>query len=269
MITSSSNAQVKRVIQLNRRAKERRSSGIFVAEGRKMFLEAPREWLERVFVTEIFENEHKDLLNGIDYEVVEQRIFAQMSDTQTPQGILCLVRMPSYSLAEILAHPCPLLLVLEDLQDPGNLGTIVRTAEGAGVTGILLSRNTVDLFNPKTIRSTMGSVYRMPFLYVDDLCGVLPELGRRGIRTFAAHLRGENTYDGESYTGGTAFFIGNEGSGLSDSLSCRADSLIRIPMEGQVESLNAAVASAVLMYEAFRQRRALGGRKGYPARSEQ
>lgn len=263
MITSSSNAQVKRVAQLNRKSKERRLAGVFVAEGRKMFLEAPREWLESVFVTENFENEHKELLNGIDYEVVEQRIFSQMSDTQTPQGILCLVKMPAYSLKEVLDHPSPLLLVLEDLQDPGNLGTIIRTAEGAGVTGILLSKNTVDLFNPKTIRSTMGSVYRMPFLYVDDLCQVLPELKRRSIRTFAAHLQGKNTYDGESYIGGTAFFVGNEGNGLSRRLSDCADCLIRIPMEGQVESLNAAVASAVLMYESCRQRRRAGdgGRK--------
>lgn len=255
MITSSSNAQVKRVIQLNKKAKERKKQQIFVAEGFKMFQEAPKEWVERVFVTEVFLNEHKELLLGIDYEVVEERIFNQMSDTQSPQGILCLIRMPTYSLEEVLAGERPLCMILEDLQDPGNVGTILRTAEGAGVTGILLSRSTVDVFNPKTIRSTMGSVYRMPFVYVDDLCDALPELKARGIMTYAAHLKGENAYDGEDYSKGTAFFVGNEGNGLSEHLSRQADRLIRIPMEGKVESLNAAIASSILMYEAYRQRR--------------
>lgn len=255
MITSSSNAQVKRVIQLNKKAKERKKQQVFVAEGLKMFQEAPKEWVEQVFVTENFLIEHKELLLGIDYEVVEERIFNQMSDTQTPQGVLCLIRMPAYSLEEVLAGECPLCMILEDLQDPGNVGTILRTAEGAGVTGILLSRSTVDVFNPKTIRSTMGSVYRMPFAYIDDLCAVLPELKAREIMTYAAHLQGENAYDGEDYSKGTAFFVGNEGNGLSEHLSLRADRLIRIPMEGKVESLNAAIASSILMYEAYRQRR--------------
>lgn len=255
MITSSSNAQVKRVIQLNKKARERKKQQIFVAEGPKMFQEAPKTWLEHVYVTGNFENEHKTLLEGIDYEVVEDKVFAQMSDTQTPQGVLCTIKIPSYSLDQVLGGENPLCMVLEDLQDPGNAGTILRTAEGAGVTGILLSKNTVDLFNPKTIRSTMGSIYRMPFLYVNDLCEVLPEFKRRGIRTFAAHLKGTCDYDGADYQRGTAFFVGNEGNGLSDSLSSKADTLIRIPMEGEVESLNAAIASSILMYEAYRQRR--------------
>lgn len=257
MITSSSNAQVKRVIQLNKKARERKKQRIFVAEGRKMFQEVPKTWLEHVYVTENFKNEHKNLLSGIDYEIVEDNVFSQMSDTQAPQGVLCTVKMPSYSLNQVLGGKNPLCLVMEDLQDPGNVGTILRTAEGAGVTGILLSKNTVDLFNPKTIRSTMGSIYRMPFLYVEDLCEVLLEFKRRGICTFGAHLKGTCNYDSADYQKGTAFFVGNEGNGLSDRLSSQADTLIRIPMEGKVESLNAAIASSILMYEAYRQRRTL------------
>ena len=97
-------------------------------------------------------------------EIVDDRIFRQISDTKTPQGILCLLRCPHYRLEKILEKENPLLMVLEDLQDPGNVGTIIRTAEGAGADGILLSKNTVDIFNPKVIRSTMGSIYRMPAL---------------------------------------------------------------------------------------------------------
>lgn len=255
MITSSSNTQVKRVVQLNKKARERKKQQVFVVEGWKMFREVPKQWLLQAYVSESSVSGHESLLENVDYEVVEDRIFAQMCDTQTPQGVLCLVQMPSYTIDEVLSGDRPLCMILEDLQDPGNVGTIFRTAEGAGVTGILLSKNTVDLFNPKTIRSTMGSIYRMPFYYADDLREILPELEKRGIFTYAAHLRGTCDYDACDYQRGTAFFIGNEGNGLSDGLTECARRLIRIPMEGEVESLNAAVASTVLMYEAYRQRR--------------
>ena len=149
----------------------------------------------------------------------------------------------------------PFLLILENLQDPGNLGTILRTAEGAGVTGVILSKGCVDLYNPKTIRSTMGSVYRVPTLYTEDLCQTVEVLKKHGICSYAAHLKGANFYDQENYQSGTAFLIGNEGNGLTEELTEKADTLIRIPMEGQLESLNAGVASAILMYEAYRQRR--------------
>ena len=120
---------------------------------------------------------------------------------------------------------------------------------------MILGRGTVDLYNPKTIRSTMGSIYRVPTLYTEDVCQTAQQLRSHGVRTFAAHLRGKTCYDQEDYRGGTAFFIGNEGNGLSDELSSRADTLIRIPMEGKLESLNAGVAASLLMYEAYRQRR--------------
>ena len=233
MITSSSNAQVKNIIALNKKAKERREQDVFVAEGWKMFQEAPREWLKKVYVSESGSKMH----------------------TKTPQGVLSVIRMPHYTEEEVMDNgKTPLLMVLEDLQDPGNVGTIIRTAEGAGVTGIIMSRGTADIFNPKTIRSTMGSIYRMPFLIVDDAVGFVKGLKARKICTYAAHLHGVHSYREEDYTKGTAFLIGNEGNGLTDAMAEAAECLIRIPMEGKVESLNAAIASAVLMYEAHGQR---------------
>ena len=124
-----------------------------------------------------------------------------------------------------------------------------------GIGGVFLTKTCVDITNPKVIRSTMGSIYRMPFLYVEDVVSLEKKLKEKGIRSFAAHLKGENSYDHESYKGGTAFFIGNEGKGLTDQAADAADCLIRIPMCGKVESLNAAMASGILMYEAARQRR--------------
>ena len=160
---------------------------------------------------------------------------------------------PSYDLEALLEDPNPVFLVLEDIQDPGNLGTMLRTGEGAGITAVIMSKKTADLFNPKTIRSTMGSVYRVPFCYVEDLKAVIEKMHAAGIQTYAAHLQGKNSYTQECYSAKTAFLIGNEGNGLSDEIAALAMCKIRIPMEGQVESLNAAVSAAILMYEAKRQ----------------
>ena len=257
MITSVNNGQVKNIIQLNQKTKARREQGLFVAEGRKMFGEAPADWIEKVYVSETLTSDPAlmEQVEKLPYDIVTDSVFRQMSDTQTPQGILTVLRRPSYTLEDILGGKNPLVMVLEDLQDPGNAGTILRTGEGAGVSGVLLTRTCVDITNPKVIRSTMGSVYRMPFLYVESVVSLTQELKKHNIRTFAAHLKGRNSYDQESYTGGTAFLIGNEGKGLTEEAANSADGLIRIPMCGKVESLNAAMASGILMYEAARQRR--------------
>lgn len=257
MITSVNNGQVKNIIQLNQKTKARREQGLFVAEGRKMFGEAPRDWISKVYVSEALTSD-KELMEKVEqlpFETVADNVFRQMSDTQTPQGILTVLKKPSYTLEDILKGDNPLIMVLEDLQDPGNAGTILRTGEGAGVSGVLLTKTCVDITNPKVIRSTMGSVYRMPFLYAESVVLLKQELAKRNIRTFAAHLKGQNTYDQEAYRGGCAFLIGNEGKGLTEEAANAADCLIRIPMCGQVESLNAAMAAGILMYEAARQRR--------------
>ena len=250
MITSSSNQQMKNITALMKKAKERKSLNLFVVEGRKMFEEVPPEWLSKVYVSERFleEPEAEQLLAG----------FKSISDTQTPQGILCLVRMPQYPLSDLLRGNRTHLLIVESIQDPGNLGTMLRTGEGAGITGIIMNRTTVDLFNPKTIRSTMGSIYRVPYYIADDLAETIGELKRQKVGIYAAHLKGQMQYDEPSYCKGTAFLIGNEGNGLSDEIAGLADTYVRIPMEGSVESLNAAVSAALLMYETNRQRRRNG-----------
>jgi len=252
-------------VQLNQKAKVRRTEDVFVVEGVKMFLEAPRDRIQEVYISESFENadaqgtsrleECKEKLASTGYEVVTDEIFKKISDTQTPQGILCVIRQYHYRLEELLRKENAFLLVLEDIQDPGNLGTIMRTGEGAGIDGVIMSKNTVDLYNPKTIRSTMGSIYRMPFVYVEKMQETLLELKKAGVHTYAAHLNGRHSYTQEDYREKTAFLIGNEGNGLKEETAKAADTYIRIPMDGQVESLNAAIAAALLMYEGRRQRK--------------
>ena len=263
MITSNSNPKVKQVIQWQNKSKERRSAGIFLTEGYKMFEEAPEESIQQIFVSSdvldkiVAHPEMREKLGRIGYETVTSDIFTRMSDTRTPQGILCVVKRPQYTLEQLLQEKAPLLVVLEDLQDPGNLGTIIRTGEGAGITGVIMSGHTVDIFNPKAIRATMGSVFRVPFIYVDDLSETVRILHSSGVHTYSAHLEGKAQYVDFSYREATAFLIGNEGNGLTEEIAGQAERSLKIPMEGRVESLNAAVAASLLMYEAYRQRRSL------------
>ncbi len=256
MITSSSNAKIKNIVQLNTSSRARREQGVFIAEGTKMFLEAPEGSIRQAFVSESYYQRCTDRtrLESVPYEIVEDSVFKKAADTISPQGILCVIEQKHTELDELFAVAKPLFIVLEGLQDPGNLGTVIRTGEGAGVTGILMDRNTADVYNPKVIRATMGSVYRVPFLYVEDLQTILHRMRERQIHIYAAHLQGKRYYYEEDYRGGSAFLIGNEGNGLSEATAECADKLIRIPMQGQVESLNAAVSASILMYEAMRQR---------------
>lgn len=259
MITSASNVQVKRIIGLLGRAKNRCKEQVYVVEGSKMVLEAPKNLVEKIYISQAYEAQHADFYNvvGVEasrVEVVSDSVFHQMSDTKTPQGIMAIVKMQQYSEHDILGGENAFVMVLEDIQDPGNLGTILRTGEGAGISGVIMSRNTVDIYNPKTIRSTMGSLYRVPFLYTDNLAETIGTMKALGIKTYAMHLNGQNTYAQKDYRGKCAFFIGNEGNGLKAETAALADELMRIPMEGSVESLNAAISSAIIMYEVNRQR---------------
>lgn len=262
MITSTGNARIKAVVNMRQKAKARREADAFLAEGIKMFLEAPVERIREVYISESFSCQEEgwrsaieEKLKKVPCETVSQEVFCKLSDTCSPQGILCILQGYHYEMCDLLKKENPLLLLLEDIQDPGNLGTMLRTGEGAGIDGVIMSRDTVDIYNPKTIRATMGSVYRVPFLYTDNLKQVMKRLQEKKIQIYAAHLKGEGFYDTWDYTGGCGFLIGNEGNGLKKETADLADHYMKIPMEGKVESLNAGVAAAVLMYEAARQRR--------------
>lgn len=260
MITSVANSRVKNVISLIKKAKSRKEQGVFVVEGIRMVSEAPKDRIKELFVSESFlkREENRSFLEKevkVPFEAVKDEVFAKMSDTVSPQGILCVLRMMEHNLEQMLEQKEGTFLVLEDIQDPGNLGTMLRTGEGAGIAGVIMSSRTVDIYNPKVIRSTMGSIYRVPFCYVDDLPAAIRLLRKRGVATYAAHLSGDRYYDECFFDGQIALLIGNEGNGLSDEITSLAEYRLKIPMEGWVESLNAAISAAVLMYEAHRQKR--------------
>ena len=264
-ISSPANEKIKLVTQLQSKASARRKQKMFVVEGIRMYEEIPASELVATYVSEKYydetikagklSKEAKANLSIRDYYIVADSVFKNMSDTVTPQGILAIVKQKEYSLEDIINNgKDKVFIVLESIQDPGNLGTIVRTAEGAGVAGIIMNKETVDIYNSKVIRSTMGSVYRVPFMVTENLAETIEELKKNKVTVFAAHLKGDEYYAKNLYEGSVAFLIGNEGNGLSDEIAKMADKYVKIPMDGMVESLNASVAAAILMYEAKRQK---------------
>lgn len=266
MITSTSNDRVRKVVSYVEKSKARREDSVFVIEGMKMLREAPVLQVAEVYITEKFlENaseSDKEILWRYGAETVSEEVMKKMADTKTPQGVLAVIRQYDYSFDEVLegynpeaGDSEPLILILENIQDPGNLGTMLRSGEGAGVTGVIMSRGSADIYSPKVIRSTMGSIFRMPFIYVDNIPQVVKELSAKGVHTYAAHLKGTRNYDEFDYRSATAFLIGNEGNGLTKETADAAENYVLIPMKGEVESMNAATSAAILTFEASRQRR--------------
>lgn len=259
LIESISNAQVKRIQKLKRSARYRRQEKCFIVEGFKMVDEALRyEKVQKIYVSEEAGDEYEEKLSHkITKDLIEwvsSAVFREISDTATPQGVLALAEMPEYDQEELEKKEEAAFICLEDIQDPGNLGTIMRTAEGAGMTAVVMSKGCVDLFNPKVVRSTMGALFRLPFYVIEDMTTEVERLQKKGFTMYAASLDAKRDYTGYHYTGKTGILIGNEANGLKPETSALADERLIIPMEGEVESLNAAVSAALLMYEVHRNR---------------
>ena len=252
MIVSVSNPLVREVCELQTRKKVREETGLFVAEGTHLVGEAPRELLRRVYITEAYAGSPEGSalcarLRGMT-ETVSETVMAKMSDTRTPQGILAVIRQPGPAVFPGTGG----LLVLERVQDPGNVGTLFRTAEAAGFEGILLDEGCADPLIPKTVRSTMGAIFRLPFRVCPDLSAAVRSLSDAGYTVCAAHLAGRSLWE-TALPRRTAFLLGSEGSGLTEELTQLAGCRVRIPMQGSTESLNVSVAGALLMYEHLRR----------------
>ncbi|MBQ1688020.1 MAG: 23S rRNA (guanosine(2251)-2'-O)-methyltransferase RlmB [Lachnospiraceae bacterium] len=256
MITSSTNVQMKNLIKLQKNARTRREQQAFVVEGKKIFEEAKLYGVvKQAYVTSAYlenlEEKPEAYFGKIPYTLVEEKILKEVADTMTPQGILAIVEKPIYSLDQLLAKDKANYVVLEDLRDPGNLGTIMRTAEGADMAGVVMSKETVDLFNPKVVRSTMGSIFRVPFVYVENIYEAVAQMQEAGVSIVATDLQGTHMYHEEKYGKKTGIVIGNEAKGISGQMRQQADVLVKIPMGGKLESLNASVAAGIMMYQLF------------------
>jgi TrmH family RNA methyltransferase len=260
IVQSKQNARLKELRRAFTRP-GRDSRGLVAIEGPHLLEEAIRAGLRIATVFLRFTgNENMAHLGppGHRAEVlfVQADVFDSVVQTETPQPVAALVEMPDWTWAHVLRGRGswdPLVVVLAAIQDPGNLGTILRSAEAFGASGIIALPGTVNAWNPKSVRASAGSVFRLPVLSATlDEC--LSNLRESSMRIVTTTVRAGEPADMQDYTGPVALLIGNEASGVSDEIAAYADTRVTIPCPGPVESLNAAVAASVLLYEACRQR---------------
>jgi TrmH family RNA methyltransferase len=186
--------------------------------------------------------------------IVSDTVLNAMSPVQSPSGAVAIAARPHTDVAQVFARTPPLVLLLHDVQDPGNVGAIVRAAEGCGATGVICSERTADPFGWKALRGSMGSAFRVPLAIKESLAAAITLAKERGLRIFAATARGGTSLPRCNLRLPAAILLGGEGGGLPESLSHLADERLTIPMHPPVESLNVAIAAALVLYEAARQR---------------
>ncbi len=253
MITATSNENVKYVALLNKKKQLRQEDRVFVVEGVRAFSEVPDERLVQTYVTEdaLGDEKTRALLKGRSYTEVSDTVMKYMSDTVSSQGILAIVKMDETG---VVFEKGTNYMLLDRLQDPGNLGTIVRLCEAAGFSGIIMSPDTVDIYNPKVVRATMGGILRVHFEY-RDLILAITYMRKHRIPVYGAALSQSFDYAQTDFTGGCGIVIGNEANGICEPVLEACTGRVCIPMQGSVESLNASVAAAVLAFEVYRQNR--------------
>lgn len=242
-ITSVKNPKVQQWKSLKER-KGRRETGCFLVEGRKMVEEA----LASGFAVEaLLVTEGVDVLpTDAPRYCLAENVMAAVCDTKTPQGVAAVLRMRRS--ADVGRR----VVALDGVQDPGNVGTIIRTADAAGMEGIILSDQCADVFSPKVLRATMGSIFRMPVAVADDLPGMLAGLRERGYSVISSQLDGEPFYQRQPVSERFCLIVGNEGNGISDAVKATATHRVKLPMRGGAESLNAAIAAGIMMYDLMR-----------------
>jgi TrmH family RNA methyltransferase len=194
------------------------------------------------------------LASQVDALVVADKVLAAVTATHTPQGVAALVKLHASSLEQMLAAALPLLVVVAGVQDPGNLGTIMRSSEAFGATGVVVARGSVSPFNQKAIRASAGSLFRLPLAQTDGPKALLPALRARGVRLVATSSHKGTPLPLAQLTDALAIFAGNEGAGLSRDWLRELDETIAVPHSPRVESLNAGVALSIVLYEISRRR---------------
>ncbi len=256
IITAKDNDKVKYTRSLLK-TKTRNKESKFIIEGYRILTLAIecRASIDYVFINEDFEKkqEHKDFLEILNQKNVKvykttNKIFEDFIDTENTQGIIGVVKSKNRSLESDLTDENRFVLVLDRIQDPGNMGTIIRTADAAGVDAIIALKGCVDIYNPKVIRSTMGSIFDMNIIHSTQEEAVRI-LKLKKFDIVSSYLNTNNYYNDIEYNYKTALVIGNEANGINDELVSKSDVLVKIPIYGKAESLNAAISSAILMYE--------------------
>jgi len=260
-ITSKDNSAIKHLHSLAE-PKRRKKDRAFLIEGVKMVEEALRDNLGVSLVVaapSLVQHHGKGVLNladrrGVEVLWISDKLMDAVSGTKTPQPVMAVVSMKEFSEEALLTLEARLIVVVHLLQDPGNLGTIIRTAEAVGASGIAVTSNTVDPYNAKAVRASMGSILRLPVAHIHDLPTFIGTCKRRGFQIAATMLTGDKTHFDVDLAKPTVIVLGQEGAGLGRDIVSDIDLNIRIPMAESIDSLNVATAAAVILYEAMRQR---------------
>lgn len=252
MIITSRENKIYKKIRLLKDKKRRDREGLFIVEGIRGVRDAIKNGLKPEAVV-LCEDSGMEIDTG-EVFIFAKSLFAQAAQTKTPQGILAVFPMPEFDFSSIRPEENGFVVLCEDLRDPGNLGTVIRTADAAGAAAVVLTKGCCDLYNPKTVRSTVASIGNIPIIRGAESAEAVRRLKKMGFSLAAGALteRSESLYKAD-LSGKIAFVIGNEANGVSPETLSASDKIVKIPMRGGAESLNAAIAAGVMMYEKVRR----------------
>ncbi|MGL5245851.1 MAG: TrmH family RNA methyltransferase [Sarcina sp.] len=251
-IESKNNSLYKELKKLKEK-KHRVIKGEYLIEGLRFVEEALKSnvVIKYIIFTEDFYGKNENLFVNINKEIkcitLSKQLFQGLTSTETPQGVVAVIEMQNTVLKD-----GDIIVLVDKVQDPGNMGTIIRTAHAVGAAGIVTTKGTVDIYNDKTLRSTMGSVFYLPVIE-DSSLELVKDLKKQGFRLLVSSLQGEKDFFEENLQGKIIIAVGNEGNGISDEVYELSDIKVKIPMPGNAESLNVAVATSVMLYEKIRQ----------------
>ncbi len=252
-ITSKDNKIIKYVKKLQTSSKFRREEGSFVAEGLRVCVEAALSGadIQYLLVTENALSKHKNALEPLINSASEvyltgEKAMESACDTQTPQGVICVLKTLDNNIDFDTINNK--YIMVENVQDPSNLGTILRTADALGINGVIITRDSCDVYSPKVCRGAMGALFRVPMMFIDNPSEFICQFNQTG-QSYAAVVRDASPVTGVDFKGNCLIVIGNEGNGITDATASACTSRITIPMSNNAESLNASIAAGILMWE--------------------
>lgn len=257
IIESNDNSKLKLVRKLNTK-KMRHKEGLYIVEGIKILNHAIELGAEIEFVlfsTRVFEVSggreivKKIYKESLEYSQVDDIIFDKLADTVTNQGVIAVINIRSLSDKSDISKFKNKCVFIDSVQDPGNLGTIIRTADAAGFNEIFISKGTVDPYNQKVVRATMGSILNINIYFIDDNNGFIKELKENNYQIIVTDASSNKNYNNVEYKEKVVLVVGNEGHGINEDVLNQADYSVNIPIQGSAESLNAGVATGIMMYK--------------------
>lgn len=252
-ITSKDNQKIKSLKALRDKKKERRESRLFYVEGERIIKNIDISLINEVYIDENYEG-YIPKINDDSIYKIPTKLFDDIKDTVTTQGIIATIKMDEKRITNTKTDTRDVAIILDNVQDPGNVGTILRTAEAAGIMDVILLNDVCDPYSPKVIRSSMSSITRLNIIEPKDSETYVKGLKKDGYKIYGTFLDDSTSFYKENYIGKTAIIFGNEANGISDNIAKLCDIRLNIPMDGLIESLNVAESVGIVLYEIKRQR---------------